>query len=68
VPIISNTVLYISECIKRIDLLSNMLAQAYNPITWKLEAGGSQVQSQRGLHSKTLSYKLTKEKGGKCYF
>jgi hypothetical protein len=30
------------------------MVHTYNPSTWEAEAGGSQVQSQPGLHSYTL--------------
>jgi hypothetical protein len=32
-----------------------MVAQAYYPSIWEVEAKGSQTQEQTGLHSKTLS-------------
>jgi hypothetical protein len=35
---------------------------SYNPCTQEVEAGGLRVQSQLGLHSKTLSQKNKKQK------
>jgi hypothetical protein len=37
------------------------VVHACNPSTWEVEAGGSQVQGQYGLCSKTLSQKKKKK-------
>jgi hypothetical protein len=36
-----------------------MVVQAYTPSTWEAEAGGSRVQGQPGVHSETVSKKLS---------
>jgi hypothetical protein len=42
-----------------------MMVQFYNPSTGEAEAGGWRVQVQPGLHSKTVSKKQKRRKGGK---
>jgi hypothetical protein len=39
-----------------------MVVHTFNFSTWETEAGGSQVQGQSGVHSKTLSQNKQKNK------
>jgi cytochrome b involved in lipid metabolism len=43
----------------------DVVVHACNPNIWKVEAGGSRVQGQLGLHSETLS--LNKQENKKVY-
>jgi len=40
-------------------------SEGHNPSTEKVKAGGSQVQSQREMHRKTMSHKAKKDRQNK---